>query len=372
MKTMTLNEFKEQYSGNEIGYFYLSDENNLEYKLFSEEIKRETKLIYLLYNNEDLFLGTISSLTMKQNLDLIKRGYYKQPTFNRVNILLKEQLKMKEKIYIKVFSTTDIFTITLDLPGNNRKNVNIDFKDKSSEDEEYIYDEDDNLIIDFAYNRIVYGAPGTGKSYKLQEEAKSIFKDITYKVNYEENNDFEENIDDKNVYACGFKWEDIDKKDDFLQNNIWINGYSDGKLFKTVNDIKIGDILLLKSSFTRKVKDKSIYTNKEIGEYYSVSRIFAIGEVTDNLKDGRTLKVNWKRLNEEYIEYPFVYLSGTIKKVFEHKNEILKDWGHLLNYSTNLKETFIKEEKIMTTQRVTFYDGYTYGQFVGTTNLFHV
>ena len=297
---------------------------------------------------------------------MIKRGYYKQPTFNRVNILLKEQLKVKEKIYIKVFSTTDIFIITLDLPGNNRKNVNIDFKDKSSEDEEYIYDEDDNLIIDFAYNRIVYGAPGTGKSYKLQEEAKSIFKDITYKVNYEENNDFEENIDDKNVYACGFKWEDIDKKDDFLQNNIWINGYSDGKLFKTVNDIKIGDILLLKSSFTRKVKDKSIYTNKEIGEYYSVSRIFAIGEVTDNLKDGRTLKVNWKRLNEEYIEYPFVYLSGTIKKVFEHKNEILKDWGHLLNYSTNLKETFIKEEKITTTQRVTFYDGYTYGQFVGT------
>ena len=96
MKTMTLNEFKEQYSGNEIGYFYLSDENNLEYKLFSEEIKRETKLIYLLYNNEDLFLGTISSLTMKQNLDLIKRGYYKQPTFNRVNILLKEQLKNPE------------------------------------------------------------------------------------------------------------------------------------------------------------------------------------------------------------------------------------------------------------------------------------
>lgn len=366
MKTMTLNEFKEQYSGNEIGYFYLSNGNNLEYKLFSEEIKKETKLIYLLYDNEDLFLGTISSLTMKQNLDLIKRGYYKQPTFNRVNILLKEQLKVKEKIYIKVFSTTDIFTITLDLPGNNRKNVNIDFKDKSSEDEEYIYDEDDNLITDFAYNRIVYGAPGTGKSYKLQEEAKNIFKDITYKVNYEENNDFEENIDDKNVYACGFKWEDIDKKDDFLQNNIWINGYSDGKLFKTVNNIEIGDILLLKSSFTRKVKDKSMYTNKEIGEYYSVSRIFAIGEVTDNLKDGRTLKVNWKRLNEEYIEYPFVYLSGTIKKVFEHKNEILKDWGHLLNYSTNLKETFIKEEKIMTTQRVTFYDGYTYGQFVGT------
>lgn len=199
-----------------------------------------------------------------------------------------------------------------------------------------------------------------------KKKLKVFLKILLNKVNYEENNDFEENIDDKNVYACGFKWEDIDKKDDFLQNNIWINGYSDGKLFKTVNDIKIGDILLLKSSFTRKVKDKSIYTNKEIGEYYSVSRIFAIGEVTDNLKDGRTLKVNWKRLNEEYIEYPFVYLSGTIKKVFEHKNEILKDWGHLLNYSTNLKETFIKEEKIMTTQRVTFYDGYTYGQFVGT------
>lgn len=366
MKTMTLNKFKEQYSGNEIGYFYLSDENNLEYKLFSEEIKRETKLIYLLYNNEDLFLGTISSLTMKQNLDLIKRGYYKQPTFNRVNILLKEQLKMKEKIYIKVFSTTDIFTITLDLPGNTRKNINIDFKNKSIEDEEYVYDDDDNLITNFAYNRIIYGAPGTGKSYKLQEEVKNTFKDITYKINYEESNDFEENITDKNVYACGFKWEDIDKKDDFLQNNIWINGYNDGKLSKTINDIEIGDILLLKSSFTRKIKDKSIYTKKEVGEFYSVSRIFAIGEVTNNLKDGRTLKVNWKRLNKEYIEYPFVYLSGTIKKVFEHKNEILKDWGHLLNYFTNFKETFIKEEKIMTTQRVTFYDGYTYGQFVGT------
>ncbi|WP_300394087.1 hypothetical protein, partial [Fusobacterium sp.] len=103
-----------------------------------------------------------------------------------------------------------------------------------------------------------------------------------------------------------------------------------------------------------------------IGEYYSVSRIFAIGEVTDNLKDGKSLKVNWKRLNKEYIEYPSIYLSGTIKRVFEYKDKILKDWKQLLNLSTTHKEILTKEERIKTIERVTFYDGYTYGQFVGT------
>ena len=366
MKTMTLNEFKEQYLGDEIGYFYLSSNNDLEYKLFSEEIKKETKLIYLLYSDEDLFLGTISSLTLKKTLDLIKIGNEKHITFNRVHVLLKEQLKTKEKIYIKVFSTTDIFTLNLNLPGNTIKNINIDFKNKSNEDKEYINNEENNLITDFAYNRIIYGAPGTGKSYKLQEEAKNIFEDIVYKINYDEDNDLEENINNKNIYACGFKWGNIDKKEDFFKNNIWINGYTNGEFSNVINDIKIGDILLLKSSFTRKVKENSIYIDKKIGEYYSVSRIFAIGEVTDNLKDGKSLKVNWKRLDKEYIEYPSIYLSGTIKRVFEHKDKILKDWKQLLNLSTTHKEILTKEEKVKTIERVTFYDGYTYGQFVGT------
>lgn len=366
MKTMTLSEFKEQYLGNEIGYFYLSNDKNLEYKLFSEEIKKQTKLIYLLYNNEDLFLGTISSLTLKQNLELIKKGNHKHITFSRINSLLKEQLQFNEKIYIKVFFTTDIFTISLDLPGNIRKNINIDFKNKSEEDNEYINDKSNNFLVNFAYNRIIYGPPGTGKSYRLKEETKNIFKDIIKEINYEEDNDLEENISDKNIYACGFKWDDIDKKEYFLKNNIWINGYTNGKFSNVINNIKIGDILFLKSSFTRKVKENLIYPDKKIGEYYSVSRIFAIGEVTDNLKDGKSLKVNWKKLDKEYIEYPFIYLSGTIKKVVEHKDKILRDWKHLLNNSSVHKEILIKEEKIITIQRVTFYDGYTYGQFVGT------
>ena len=41
MKTMTLNEFKEQYSGNEIGYFYLSDENNQNINFFLKRLKEK-------------------------------------------------------------------------------------------------------------------------------------------------------------------------------------------------------------------------------------------------------------------------------------------------------------------------------------------
>lgn len=377
MKTMTLNEFKEQYSGNEIGYFYLSDENNLEYKLFSEEIKRETKLIYLLYNNEDLFLGTISLLTMKQNLDLIKRGYYKQPTFNRVNILLKEQLKMKEKIYIKVFSTTDIFTITLDLPGNTRKNINIDFKNKSIEDEEYVYDDDDNLITNFAYNRIIYGAPGTGKSYRLQKETKNIFK---RKIIIEKENNENFNKKTKKNYwlvTCGegnyawdiFKAQNIfsvgwgsikdilDKSDEDLRKEaqtIYRKDYFLLYLFYLSREIEVGDVIIVRKGL-KKIAGYGIVNKK-----YFEEQVLENGRPLDDFC--HNIGVEWKKnelktLNtykNQFSRYTIATVNPDLKKAFDEEY-----------IGENADEKYL-EKDISTVERVTFYDGYTYGQFVGT------
>lgn len=83
---------------------------------------------------------------------------------------------------------------------------------------------------------------------------------------------------------------DKHREDEYITNGEWINGYDD-KYLDIVNSVKVGDKIAIKSSHTQK-NNLPFDIN---GQWVSVMEIKAIGTVTENIGDGRTLKVDWKR-----------------------------------------------------------------------------
>lgn len=78
----------------------------------------------------------------------------------------------------------------------------------------------------------------------------------------------------------------------FLDEGIWENGYAD-RYLDTVRQMKPGDRIAIKSSYTR--KHNLPFENR--GHKVSAMAIKAIGTITENLGDGRRVKVDWKPLD---------------------------------------------------------------------------
>ncbi|MBL8025893.1 MAG: AAA family ATPase [Fibrobacteres bacterium] len=95
----------------------------------------------------------------------------------------------------------------------------------------------------------------------------------------------------------------------FLEQGIWENGYTD-RYLEQVRSIKVGDRIAIKAAYTRK-RDLP-FDNKD--QVVSVMSIKAIGVVTENLGDGRHLKVNWTKLDSPK-EWYFYTNRMTVWKV---------------------------------------------------------
>lgn len=74
----------------------------------------------------------------------------------------------------------------------------------------------------------------------------------------------------------------------FLREGIWENGYKE-KYADLVHQMRPGDRIAIKSSYTR--KHNLPFDNR--GETVSVMAIKATGTITENLSDGRRIRVDW-------------------------------------------------------------------------------
>ena len=78
----------------------------------------------------------------------------------------------------------------------------------------------------------------------------------------------------------------------FLDEGIWENGYDDRNL-DLVRSMQPGDPIAIKATYTRK-RDLP-FDNR--GNTVSVMAIKAVGTITENLNDGKRVRVNWTRLD---------------------------------------------------------------------------
>jgi 5-methylcytosine-specific restriction protein B len=106
-----------------------------------------------------------------------------------------------------------------------------------------------------------------------------------------------------NYYMLGASYGgNDDQTERFVREGIWVNGWQDRNL-DTVRAIKVGDRVAIKAAFTRK-NDLPFDSG---GKAISTMRIKATGVVTDNLGDGRHLKVDWTPLEPPREWYLYTY-----------------------------------------------------------------
>lgn len=95
----------------------------------------------------------------------------------------------------------------------------------------------------------------------------------------------------------------------FLAEGIWENGYDD-KLLDVVRSMRPGERIAIKSSYTR--KHGLPFDSR--GRAVSVMGIKAVGTITENLNDGKRVKVDWAKL-EPVREWYFYTHRATIWRV---------------------------------------------------------
>ncbi|MGY8904406.1 MAG: hypothetical protein ACKVIH_07660 [Burkholderiales bacterium] len=94
-----------------------------------------------------------------------------------------------------------------------------------------------------------------------------------------------------------------------MSEGIWENGYDD-KHLDVVRSMRTGDRIAIKSSYTR----KHGLPFESPGQAVSVMAIKAIGTITENLNDGKRVKVDWTKV-EPVREWYFYTHRGTVWRI---------------------------------------------------------
>ena len=106
-----------------------------------------------------------------------------------------------------------------------------------------------------------------------------------------------------------------DQSPRFLEQGIWVNGYED-KYLDLVRSMRSGDRIAIKAAYTR--RHDLPFDNR--GQAVSAMAIKAVGTVTKNHGDGRTVEVDWSP-SFEMREWYFYTYRGTIWRVVPDKWE---------------------------------------------------
>ncbi len=112
-------------------------------------------------------------------------------------------------------------------------------------------------------------------------------------------------------WFVGATYGSTDKSAQFVENGTWIRGQSVTQYTDAVNRISRGDLIAIKSVYTKSRSENLPFNNN--GKVISVMAIKAIGVVTENKNDGRNLVVNWgSGLLENPREWYFYTYKGTV------------------------------------------------------------
>lgn len=114
-----------------------------------------------------------------------------------------------------------------------------------------------------------------------------------------------------------------DYTQEFVKKGIWRNGFVNKHLDK-VKSMKVGDRIAIKAAY---IKKKNLPFDNQ-GKNISVMAIKAVGEITENMNDGRVVKVNWKQ-NVPLRKWYFYTYQATIWKIKrgEWQNDALIDFA---------------------------------------------
>lgn len=118
--------------------------------------------------------------------------------------------------------------------------------------------------------------------------------------------------DGVNYWFVGAAWDDGDQTSRFMTEGIWQNGYDD-KFSHLVKQMKQGDRIAIKATYTR--KHDVPFENR--GRTVSAMRIKAIGTVSGNRGDGKTVDVAWEEVDPPREWFFYTYRTTVARARFE-------------------------------------------------------
>ncbi len=122
-------------------------------------------------------------------------------------------------------------------------------------------------------------------------------------------------VESRPCWFVGASWDAGDQTDRFVQEGIWQNGYED-RYLAHVQAIEPGDRIAIKAAYVR--KRGLPFDNR--GEDIPTMAIKATGVVTENVGDGRNLRVNWTPVQPRR-EWYFAIGLTTLWKVSRDSGE---------------------------------------------------
>ncbi|HAF27928.1 MAG TPA: hypothetical protein DCG75_02670 [Bacteroidales bacterium] len=149
----------------------------------------------------------------------------------------------------------------------------------------------------------------------------------------------------RNFFAVGHFWGKENQMERFIEDGIWENGHEE-KITNTVNSVKEGDVIFLKSTYVEKGN--------------GTLRIKAIGVVSENPKDGHLLRVNWHLIDHVNLPGLSAYRNAisrinsiNVKLILEGLNkqlpelyEIIEKLDILISYNYSKRKPLnIKEDQ---------------------------
>lgn len=149
------------------------------------------------------------------------------------------------------------------------------------------------------------------------------------------------NIANAPAYYCvGFHYygnEETSQLSRFIENGIWENGY-DNKYSNIVNNVPVGALLAAKTTYTMTENNKTI----------SVLKVYNIGKVITNPKNGKLLEVEWtENFSPIEIKGGGAYRS-TISQVHNENNI------QSIFYNKTINQVLFPEEEIMSLNQILY------------------
>ena len=111
-------------------------------------------------------------------------------------------------------------------------------------------------------------------------------------------------------WFVGASWGNEDQTPRFLHEGIWENGYDD-RYLDQARAMRAGDRIAIKAAYVR--KRGLPFDNR--GESVSVMAIKATGTITENLNDGKRVRVDWTAREDPAREWYFYTYQKTIWRV---------------------------------------------------------
>lgn len=377
---MSNDEFKEFMKNSEYGYdsffktyyqlacqlgLYYIDELNIFHPRFKEDINEEQAESYLIFWFSKYYVPNpyTRGFSALSNPILVEDTLYE---YTKKYGNSKDVLTICKEIFKEDIGNPDIFinainsfsqkiSVTADRKFEIKDYRGTSMETTNNRDDKkaffHSFDKTSKLSIPFPHNRIIFGAPGTGKSHMLKDNS-NLFE------NQEPLNSDELNIIKQKVLEAN---ESSDKLNRFIAI-----GFSHSEFLKDYTKKQIRDTFGVENS------EDNIYVGAKAKSYYN--------QFTEDDEDEDTIT---KRINEakeikgdgmlqvlagigfRFSETLIDYTKEELKKDYPLDSRAQIYWVYRAIHGTK----YIKnqeQEKVKYLERVTFHPNYSYAQFVGT------